>query len=139
VRTADNLTTFLCPLSSLNLLEPYGPVQACNGRTSLGDLELVLTTLYKCQKCSNVRLEDSFRNFAWCCVATTMQKALININDKTYVKAVSKMYVVQFSSYAILCYGRCIYFHTLARFYGERFSMAFIRDGVGVHKQIQPP
>jgi len=24
---ADKLTTFMCP----NLLEPYGPVQACNG------------------------------------------------------------------------------------------------------------
>jgi hypothetical protein len=37
VRTADNLTTFMCRLSrnsgSLNLLTPYGPVQACNGIT----------------------------------------------------------------------------------------------------------
>ena len=32
VRRADNLTTFMCRLSgSRNLLEPSGPVQACNG------------------------------------------------------------------------------------------------------------
>ena len=35
MRRADSLTTFLCRLSSnsgsLNLLEPSGPVQACNG------------------------------------------------------------------------------------------------------------
>jgi hypothetical protein len=35
VRRADILTTFMCRLSrnsgSLNLLEPKGPVQACNG------------------------------------------------------------------------------------------------------------
>jgi len=34
VRKADNLTTFMCRLlksGSLDLLEPSGPVQACNG------------------------------------------------------------------------------------------------------------
>ena len=35
MRKTDNLTTFMCRLSgnsgSLNLLEPSGPVQACNG------------------------------------------------------------------------------------------------------------
>ena len=35
VRKADNLTTFMCRIvlksGSLNLLEPSGPVQACNG------------------------------------------------------------------------------------------------------------
>jgi hypothetical protein len=35
VRKADNLTTFMCRFSrnsgSLNLQEPSGPVQACNG------------------------------------------------------------------------------------------------------------
>jgi hypothetical protein len=35
VRRADNLATFMCQLSyksgSLKLLEPSGPVQACNG------------------------------------------------------------------------------------------------------------
>lgn len=37
-RSADNLTTFTCQLSrysgSLNLLEPQGPVLACNGVAS---------------------------------------------------------------------------------------------------------
>jgi hypothetical protein len=31
VRRADNLTTFMCRSGSLDLLEPCGPVQACNG------------------------------------------------------------------------------------------------------------
>ena len=31
MRRADNLTTFMCRLSCLNILEPSGPVQPCNG------------------------------------------------------------------------------------------------------------
>jgi hypothetical protein len=36
----------------------------------------------------------SFQN-VWCCVVT-VEKVLINITDKTYVKPLSEVYVVKF-------------------------------------------
>ena len=46
--TADNLTTFMCQIvlksGSLNLLEPSGPVQACNGIA----LALLVCYFYNC-------------------------------------------------------------------------------------------
>jgi len=42
VRMTDILTTFIVPIvlksGSLNLLEPFGPVQACNGNALLKPL-----------------------------------------------------------------------------------------------------